>query len=49
MKEFSKILEKIDFDKLMQVFSHKTKTQPVRMFAILNFEQNFFKLPIRAF
>lgn len=35
VRKLSKILEAMDFSKLMQVFSHKTKVHPIRMFAII--------------
>ena len=35
VRKLSKILEAMDFNKLMQVFSHKTKIHPVRMFAVI--------------
>ena len=35
VKKLSEMLEAMDFGKLMQVFSHKTKIHPVRMFAVI--------------
>ena len=35
VKKLSKILEAMNFNKLMQVFSHKTKIHPVRIFAVI--------------
>ena len=35
VRKLSKILEAMNFNKLMQVFSHKTKIHPVRMFAVI--------------
>ncbi len=34
VRKLSKILEAMNFNKLMQVFSHKTKIHPVRMLAL---------------
>ena len=35
VRKLSEILEAMNFNKLMQVFSHKTKIHPVRMFAVI--------------
>lgn len=35
MRKLNKILEMIDFSKLIQVFSHKTKIHPIRTFTII--------------
>ena len=35
VRKLSKILEAMNFNKLMQVFSHKTKIHPVKMFAVI--------------
>lgn len=35
VRKLSNILEGMDFNNLMQVFSHKTKVHPIRMFAVI--------------
>ena len=35
VRKLSAILEEMDFSKLLQVFSYKTKVHPIRMFAII--------------